>query len=584
MVNEASAFDMNALDSRIRELVAYARERDGEDRTTLFRNLVDLFLTGKAPPKDPTRSQLLDVLEALVPHVEADSRRTVADLVANMSSPPLDLALRLCRDRASLISNLLKHVAFDEDDILGLIECTGREHHQILASRDDLSANIWIALARAAPNAPPFDHQSTLALWSDDLGIMRTANAATGTSGAPSAIVTPLRTDQLNSRQNGGKIRPVGKPSIRIIKTDEDLMAERSHNTEPNDAENHTTHAAEAIEFTDNVANNVTGIREDKPAPHGQDSDDHTPHTSIGLDPALQQFIGNEETTSPLKDPGPGGWAWRSDRDGIISTLSPKGIELLGNGMENTGTTVLDILSLNHKVGHPVARAFQRRSTIHDAPIFLTSMDPSHQHWTLEATPFFSNCGGIFEGYEGVLTPVASAKEEEFLPTEEDASALFLDEVAPARRAVIGAGNAFTQTTNNTPRAETLASQPINKPTMKQAPAAAQKPIAEPAAQISTATEEATTSALEDVISETLKPLKDALENQKNTPALASETASSGNIDALNFVEIRSTLDLLEEALARLSVAGKNTGNIQVRLQSEIASACARTLRDLLAK
>ncbi|MEX0300686.1 MAG: hypothetical protein AB3N28_16545, partial [Kordiimonas sp.] len=84
-MNKASAFDMNALDSRIRELVAYARERDGEDRTTLFRNLVDLFLTGKAPQKDPTRSQLLDVLEALVPHVDADSRRTVADLVANMS-------------------------------------------------------------------------------------------------------------------------------------------------------------------------------------------------------------------------------------------------------------------------------------------------------------------------------------------------------------------------------------------------------------------------------------------------------------------------------------------------------------------
>ena len=144
-MDKVSAFDMNALDNRIKELVAFARERDGEDRTILFRNLVDLFLTDKAPQKSPTRLQLLDVIEALVPHVEADSRRTVADLLANMSKPPLDLALRLCRDRASLVTQLLKNISFDEDDITEPIKRTGREHHQILASREDLSANIWIA-------------------------------------------------------------------------------------------------------------------------------------------------------------------------------------------------------------------------------------------------------------------------------------------------------------------------------------------------------------------------------------------------------------------------------------------------------
>ncbi|MBL4839141.1 MAG: hypothetical protein JKY34_16375, partial [Kordiimonadaceae bacterium] len=54
-MDKVSAFDMNALDNRIKELVAFARERDGEDRTILFRNLVDLFLTDKAPQKSPTR-------------------------------------------------------------------------------------------------------------------------------------------------------------------------------------------------------------------------------------------------------------------------------------------------------------------------------------------------------------------------------------------------------------------------------------------------------------------------------------------------------------------------------------------------
>lgn len=558
---------MNALDSRIRELVAYARERDGEDRTTLFRNLVDLFLTGKAPTKDPTRTQLLDVLEALVPHVEADSRRTVADLVASMSAPPLDLAIRLCRDRASLVANLLKAAAFDEDDILDLIERTGREHHQILASREDLSANVWIALARAAPNAPPFDNQSTLALWSDDLGITQTKQVVNGTG--PAATVTTLRADKpIQADAAGIKARAIGKPSIRIIKTDEDLMAER---TSESDASPEQTQMAPASAQASELRPASTAATQ-----NAQQTDEALKEE---LDPALQQFMGRTEQKQPLKDPGPGGWAWRSDRDGLISEISPKGQELLGSGLENTGTTVLDILGLNHKLGHPVARAFQRRSTIHDAPIFLISLEPSQQRWTLEATPFFSSCGGIFEGYEGILTPVSASKEEEdqLLPSEEEASAIFLDEV--------------TQ-----PADKPVQSALARAPEPERAPKAS-KP--EPSGPKDKQFSEVASSALQDVISETLKPLTEALEKEArgektapkatapaNNAATPSTVAASpkNTPTAINSAEALSALDLLEEALARLAVAGKSGGDIQVRLQSEIAAACARTLRDILSK
>lgn len=326
-----------------------------------------------------------------------------------------------------------------------------------------------------------------------------------------------------------------------------------------------------------------------------------TEKSDAPLNPALQQFVGSTEGRTPVRDPGPGGWAWRSDRDGIISALSPKGIELLGNGMENSGTTVLDILGLNHKVGHPVARAFQRRSTIHDAPIFLASMEPSQQHWTLEATPFFSSCGGIFEGYEGILTPVASKAEndEHLLPSEEEASALFLDEVAPARRAAIGAGNAFTQTANITdmptqqPTAASLQTRPVEVAKTAQSTLQAAEKNTDNASRTSA------NSALEEIISDTLRPLTEALENRstantiaakpKPAAAMEPETGETAEPKAaestdLNLSEVRATLGLLEEALARLTIAGKNAGDIQVRLQSEIASACARTLRDLLSK
>lgn len=571
MVNKASAFDMNALDSRIKELVTYARERDGEDRTILFRNLVDLFLTGKAPLKDPTRTQLLDVLEALIPHVDVASRRTVADLVASMSFPPLDLAIRLCRDRAALVTNLLKQAAFDEDDILDLIARTGREHHQILAARDDLSANVWIALARAAPSAPPFDHQSTLALWSDDLGITRTATT-TDKNKPASATVTPLR------REAGST--PSSKPSIRIIKTGDDLAAERALTTD--------TEEPETIMFSDDTQH---GTHEQK-----QNSSDEqkitkkaahvaTEQIENELNPILQQFIQDDTAAKPLKDPGPGGWAWQSDRDGLISSISPKGRELLGNDFEKIGTTMLDILGLNNKLGHPVARAFQRRSPIHDAPIFLASLEPHNQRWTLEATPFFSSGGGIFEGYEGVLTPInANSKKETLLESEENANALFLEDIQPTQQAV-GAdtyGIPQTHAAQNFAHdssASTLNTQ-VQKPQV--ASAAPQTYSSAPSEMGPLAS-----SALEDVISASLKPLTDALDahtmalpTPKAAPAVKKAQPAASKIDP----EVRTTLDLLEEALARLTISGKSTGGLQVRLQSEIASACVRTLRDILSR
>ncbi|MEX0299921.1 MAG: hypothetical protein AB3N28_12695 [Kordiimonas sp.] len=384
---------------------------------------------------------------------------------------------------------------------------------------------------------------------------------------AAPANVTQLRKEQPVSRKTPSQSRAIGKPSIRIIKTDEDLMAER------------TRDAGEPVYSSEPLTNSET----DKAPAHTQAETEAAtaPKPEAALDPSLQQFVNEKPVRSPIKDPGPGGWAWRSDRDGIISSLSPKGLELLGNGQENTGTTVLDILGLNLKVGHPVARAFQRRSTIHDAPIFLASMEPSHQHWTLEATPFFSSCGGIFEGYEGILTPITAATEEsdQLLPSEEDANALFLDEVAPSRRAAIGAGNAFTQSVSGPtpPVVEAKSSMEASSKPME-------KSASPKTPNLGDTTKKVATSALEEVISETLKPLTEALEQQKTPPSKKADAPKPMTSSDLNLAEIRSTLDLLEEALARLTIAGKNAGDIQVRLQSEIASACARTLRDLLSK
>ncbi len=551
-VGKASAFDMNALDSRIRELVAYARERDGEDRTTLFRNLVDLFLTGKAPMREPTRSQLLDVIEALLPHVDSESRRTVSDLLASQTTPPMDLVLRICRDRASLCEALLHKAPFDEDDIIDLIRETGREHHQALATRGDLSANVWIALARAAPAAPPFDSRSTLALWRDDLGAQHDDTSL-------GATVTALR--------------PEKTASLRILRTDEDLIAERV-------TQSSTASPTRMVEAANDEpeASDAPDSSPDQPEQSTEDTTtDPQPQQATAKDPA------SDESAGELKDPGPGGWAWRSDRDGLITAVSPQGCKLLGSVDAALGMGMLDLLGLNAKLGHPVSRAFQRRSTIHDAPIHLPDLGQNHQHWTLEAGPVFSPCGGVFEGYEGVLTPVKPAMNPLDAPAEDD-DPLFLDDPAPqpkrvraamAERPDVMQARLLEKTWNDESRAradETVDSTPVQQ-------ASATQKTASPSAITSMAA-----AMVRNVVSETLgAPMSPSEEiarygRGQQTDDDASPAPSAPKL--AGNAEAAATIELLEQALLRLVDASKDGNATQTRLQAEIAMACVRALKD----
>lgn len=562
---------MNALDSRIRELVAYARERDGEDRTNLFRNLVDLFLTGKAPTINPTRDQLLDVLEALVPHVEADSRRTACELVAAMSAPPMDLVMRLARDRASIVSSLLLHTSFDEDDLIELIERTGREHHQVIASREDLSANVWISLARAAPAAPPFDHQSTLALWSDDLGI-------TQTKSSESVDTAPNTSDSADSDRSGATITPLhpnkAGAAIRILRTDEDLIAARIKGTGP------TGLVDENGDITD-----VSSMAKDP------QTDSHT----NSKDAETQHEASTRQNTE-VKDPGPGGWAWVSDRDGFVISISPQGLKILEEESLTEGYSVLDLLGLNSKLDHPVARAFQRRSAIHDAPIYLKDLEDSNKHWTLEATPYFTN-GGIFEGYEGTLTPVvpASLQEEETFISD-DNEAVFLDEITVASAAggrpvpVSYTDNASVFAPSSEMAPHTVEAQTDEKdetcyevePEKElQVDGIMENSEPEPRKKTKLYSEDAeklfssaTASAIRNVIEETLTGARKPEEQSSKDTEAGTENRQA---------HLNATLEMLEDTIAKMMIAGKKANDPQVRLYGEIANACVRSLKEQLA-
>lgn len=545
-MNNTSAFELGAIDTRIKELVNYARERGGEDRSVLFRNLIDLFLTGKAPQKQPTRNQLIDVIEALIPHVEIDSRRTVAELLARMSNPPLDLAICLAKDEADVVGELLKSEAFDETDIIEIISQTGRDHHQAIASRQDLSANVWIALARAAPKANRTEKKSSLALWSEDLGAKKAIENTTATitelhkksaeniDSALQADTAELDASTKTEHAVSSSDRQVA--SLRILRTDKDLISERIENAKASDI--HGT--------------NLTMAPGAKP-------EETQPSTNN---------VASSDVTY-LVDSSPDTWSWRSDRDGTVLEISPNGSRYFVSTQSPVGANILNMLALSNKIGHPVSRAFQRRSAIHDAPIVLEHTSEYDRYWTLEAVPLFSSNNGIFEGYEGILSRVIASEKDNYNidSSPEEATSLFLDDhdkSAPADIPVI--------TNENIDRTVTPAPASIdtvNKTANETAPTVAntEKMMAETAA-----------NAVKDVLTETLASMLQSTPGQSS--ALTQNQSTQTGSEPMS--EIKATLHLLEEAIATLANTDNDSSNVTSRLQSEIATACIRSLKEQL--
>jgi hypothetical protein len=641
---------MNALDSRIKELVAYARERDGEDRTALFRNLVDLFLTNKAPTKQPTRGQLLEVVTALIPHVEPESRRTVADLLASLNNPPMDLIHCIVKDRATLVSKLLKTAPFEEDDLIELIETTGREHHQELASRSDLSANVWIALARATPSAPPYGSNSTLALWREDLGLDKSEKGPDlSTVGQNDlASVTPLHPEKHR------------KPNarIRILRTDEDILTSHIDGQNNPNSINFVQEEASDTEAENIFADHKEPARnnafelESRPVQNPENRKTSDPKTGSvtsekptfrnlktpepiqepqnpvqAIEPPEPSKEASEEVIQrPLIEPESGSWAWRSDRDGFIIQVSSEAEKLLGNKNTLVGSAMLDMLALNTKLGHPVSRAFQRRTSIHEAPIYLADLEQAQRYWTLEASPLFNPRNGAFDGYEGILKPVIPARGEDDIIPADDPSPDVVDhnrtrlvqeepQMVPVQQPV-----KIEQPRENKtplswfdqpglggregaiPQTDEARLQKHSHPSTKQAADDLEQKEIIPA--------EVSFQKLEDMIAENLGKQLQSKNNSmsdqtvstdiadtdtevETTPtvtedAMAVETTAGTNqttsdTHAESYETIESTLELMEQALERLAQAEAKNNTLQIRLQSEIAQACARTLKSELA-
>ena len=389
---------MGAFEHQIEELVAFARDRNNNDRSVLFCELTELFILGTAPQAPNDREHLLEVIEALVPHVAPNTRAGVAGQLSDMQDPPMDLVMRLIYDDADLVANLIVHAPMDEDSLIEFVAKTGRAHHQELATRTDLSASVWIALARAAPAMPINRLHNEDALWADDLGKDHKADDTSHTKNAEELginlfMTRPAPEEKIN-------VRPQTSVGIKNIKR-------------PRKASKENDKSSEAILSQNVAANDLlknTLSRKEKRA-----LDEHVLHPMPKATVEVEDFNWEQHVTSTL------GWALLTNRDGCIADLSHSARMFMGLAAERLiNMDLINLIGLSDRPEHPVVRALLRHGAIHDAPVVLFVGPVGRASWTLTALPKFGTTSGLFEGFNCHFSPV---------PVTDEDIPVFLDEV-----------------------------------------------------------------------------------------------------------------------------------------------------------
>lgn len=134
---------MSAGMSRLKELIAVAREGSSEKRRDLLREITDVFM---AAPDRYTTSELqhFDVIMSRVTEqVEISLRREIAEKLADQAAAPKTLIRQLAQDEISVAEPVLRRSeALTEEDLIGIIRQRGQEHMKAITRRRRLPEKL----------------------------------------------------------------------------------------------------------------------------------------------------------------------------------------------------------------------------------------------------------------------------------------------------------------------------------------------------------------------------------------------------------------------------------------------------------
>ncbi len=339
-----------------------------EERTALFVALAERLIHGEAGDEPERRAHLLRLLISLMAESREKARAEVIAKVAEMPSPPKDVALALARDKASLAAPLLRKAPFSQNELIELVMRTGPEHHIEIAKRPDLTLDIWLALARAAARRARAPETGETAI--DE-----------GTSPARPEIGPPPP-DQEESITTVS----ISDPGIAVPPLSEEAFEPFSPGPGP---------AAPAAPEPPAAAERTDADRTGR-------SPEATPPRQAAT--AAASTTGPLRMAAPLDDPGPHGWRFETDREGRLVRLSPNARLAFGDAAAGlVGEPFAQVVQLHSAVPSKdeVGEAMARWAPLHDVIVETMVGDGPARRWRIRARPRFSFPDGRFEGYVG---------------------------------------------------------------------------------------------------------------------------------------------------------------------------------------
>ena len=130
---------MPAGTSRLKELIAVAKEGSSDKRRDLLREITDVFM---AQPDRYTSTELQHfdiIMSRVTEQVEANLRREIAEKLADVPTAPRGLINQLAHDEISVAEPVLRRSqALTEEDLVRIVRQRGQDHMKAISKRREV--------------------------------------------------------------------------------------------------------------------------------------------------------------------------------------------------------------------------------------------------------------------------------------------------------------------------------------------------------------------------------------------------------------------------------------------------------------
>lgn len=134
---------MPAGTSRLKELIAVAKEGSSDKRRDLLREITDVFM---AQPERYTSTELQHfdiIMSRVTEQVESALRREIAEKLADVSTAPRGLINQLAHDEISVAEPVLRRSqALTEEDLVRIVRQRGQDHMKAITKRREVPESV----------------------------------------------------------------------------------------------------------------------------------------------------------------------------------------------------------------------------------------------------------------------------------------------------------------------------------------------------------------------------------------------------------------------------------------------------------